>query len=67
MTCADTKPETINLKSSGVGPKTALNLIRKHKDLDGVIAALNGTKHQLPEYFPYKEAREILRYPEVSH
>lgn len=50
----------------GVGPKTAINLIRKHGDLDSVIAALNGTKHELPEYFPYKEARELLRHPEVT-
>ena len=61
LLCGSDFCETIK----GVGPKTALNLIRKNGDLAGVINSLNGTKHSLPEFFPYQEARKLLRYPQV--
>lgn len=59
----------------GVGPKTALKRIRQHEDLEGVMKHIEETnastsegkkaKYEVPEFWPYKEAREIFRSPDV--
>lgn len=59
----------------GVGPKTALKLIREHENLEGVMEHIQETiantdegkkpKYTVPEFWPYKEAREIFRSPDV--
>jgi hypothetical protein len=53
----------------GCGPVTALKLIREHGSIEGVIAHINDpetkSKLSIPEYFPYKEARELFLKPEV--
>lgn len=59
----------------GMGPKTALKLIREHKSLEGVMEHIEDVnskaaegkkgKYTVPEFFPYKEAREIFRNPDV--
>jgi flap endonuclease-1 len=50
----------------GIGPSTALRLIREHKDLEGVVAHFNaGTKYVVPEDWPYKDARTLFLEPDV--
>lgn len=48
----------------GVGPKTALNLIRKHGNIEGVLANL-GPKYQVPEDFNFHGARQLFHHHEV--
>ncbi|MEW5307570.1 MAG: hypothetical protein WDW36_009958 [Sanguina aurantia] len=50
----------------GVGPVKALTLIQKHGDIEGVLEHLDLTKYPLPEPFPFKEAREFFKHPEVT-
>lgn len=52
----------------GVGPVTALDLIRTHKSIEKVVEAIEAnpkSKHKIPENWPYKEARELFKAPEV--
>ncbi len=50
----------------GIGPKTAIELIRKHKSMEGVLKALELKKTVIPDPFPYEEARELFNKPEVT-
>ena len=50
----------------GIGPKRALEQIRKYKSIDGVIKHLDKEKHPLPESFPFAEIREYFKKPEVT-
>ncbi len=38
----------------GVGPKTALAGVRRHGSVEAFLATLNGTRHTLPDPFPYR-------------
>lgn len=60
----------------GIGPKTALKLIKEHENLEGVMAHIEAetaekskdgkkSKYGVPELWPYKEAREIFKHPDV--
>jgi len=50
----------------GIGPSTALKLIREHKNLEGVVDALEkSTKHTIPEDWPYADARLLFLEPDV--
>lgn len=49
----------------GVGPVKGLELIKQHKDMEGVLAAIAKTKYEVPEAFPYQEARQLFVNPEV--
>ncbi|CAG8676585.1 651_t:CDS:10 [Racocetra persica] len=49
----------------GIGPHRAVELIRKHKTLEGVISNLDTKKYPIPENWQYDEARELFRNPEV--
>ena len=51
----------------GIGPKRAVDLIRKHKNIETIIENLDTGKYPLPEPFPYKEARELFKDPEVTN
>ena len=51
----------------GIGPKRAVELIRKHKDIETVLENLDKTKYPLPEPFPYQDARELFRESEVTN
>lgn len=39
----------------------ALSLIKKHGSIEGVLAALDSKKYQIPEPFPYQEARRLFK------
>ncbi|GAA99233.1 hypothetical protein E5Q_05927 [Mixia osmundae IAM 14324] len=48
-----------------IGAKTALKLIKDHGDLDAVVEALKDTPRAAPEDWPYREARELFKHPDV--
>lgn len=53
----------------GVGPKTALKLIRTHKTLDKVIENLreeNAKSISIPEFYPHAEAQKLFLQPDVT-
>jgi flap endonuclease-1 len=50
----------------GVGPTTALKLIREHKNIEGVVAELEkSTKYTIPKDWPYQDARLLFLEPDV--
>jgi flap endonuclease-1 len=50
----------------GIGPQTALKLIREHKNLEGVVKFFEtSNKYTLPEDWPYKDARALFLEPDV--
>lgn len=49
----------------GVGPQTALKLIREHGDMEHVIAHLTAKGTVMPEPFPFEEARGLFVNPDV--
>lgn len=54
----------------GVGPVTALKLIREHGSLEKIIEYIESnpekTKFKVPENWPYAEARQLFMKPEVT-
>ena len=48
---------------AGVGPVTALKLIVKHGNIEGVLASLDKAKKIVPEPYPYQAAREFFKAP----
>jgi len=50
----------------GVGPKRAIELMREHKSLENIIENLDTKKYQIPEDWPYKEARRLFIEPEIT-
>jgi flap endonuclease-1 len=52
----------------GIGPQTALRLIREHKTIDAILSskAIDTSKHPLPERYPYSDARELFLNPQVA-
>ncbi|KAL1919325.1 uncharacterized protein VTP21DRAFT_2018 [Calcarisporiella thermophila] len=50
----------------GVGPKTALELIREHGCIEGALEHIRGKpKYTIPEDWPYEDARKLFLEPEV--
>ncbi|SCW04541.1 LAFE_0H15808g1_1 [Lachancea fermentati] len=53
----------------GVGPVTALKLIKEHGSLDNIVEFIRSgeanTKWKVPENWPYKEARDLFLHPDV--
>lgn len=45
----------------GVGPKSALNLIRTHGTIEKVLENLDRAKYPVPEPFPFEEARKLFK------
>lgn len=45
----------------GIGPKRALEQIRKHKSIDAVLKNLDKDKYPPPENFPYAQIREYFK------
>ncbi|KCV71980.1 flap endonuclease-1 [Fonticula alba] len=50
----------------GVGPKRALEFIRKHRNIETILENLDPKRYTVPENWPYKEVRELFRSPEVT-
>lgn len=50
----------------GVGPSTALKLIREHKTLEGVVEHMKtNPKYTIPDDWPYQDARLLFLEPDV--
>jgi flap endonuclease-1 len=52
----------------GIGPKTALRLIKEHKTIENVIASLDRDKFPIPEMLATRldEVRALFKTPEVT-
>jgi flap endonuclease-1 len=58
----------------GIGPSTALKLIREHKDLEGVVEFMKApkdgkegskSKYTIPDDWPFQDARLLFLEPDV--
>ncbi|GAB4813462.1 hypothetical protein N2152v2_000508 [Parachlorella kessleri] len=52
-------------KIGGIGPVRALSLIQKHGSLEKVLESLDPAKYQIPDPYPYEEARQLFKEPDV--
>lgn len=50
----------------GIGPKRAVDLIKQHSNLEGIIKNLDKKKYTVPEDWPYEEVRQLFKEPEVT-
>ncbi|KAK9446937.1 PIN domain-like protein [Limtongia smithiae] len=53
----------------GVGPATAIKLVREHKNLDGIVKYIQDhpeSRYKIPENWPYADARELFVKPEIA-
>ncbi|KAL2906807.1 Flap endonuclease 1 [Bienertia sinuspersici] len=49
----------------GIGGLTALKLIRQHGSIENILENLNKERYQIPDEWPYQEARRLFKEPEV--
>lgn len=49
----------------GIGPTRALALIRQWGSIEAILENLDRERYQVPPEWPYKEARELFRSPNV--
>lgn len=50
----------------GIGGQTALKLIRQHGTIENILENLNKDRYQVPEVWPYQEARQLFKEPLVN-
>ncbi|XP_073106808.1 flap endonuclease 1 isoform X2 [Elaeis guineensis] len=50
----------------GIGGQTALKLICKHGCIENILENINKERYQIPEDWPYQEARHLFKEPIVS-
>ena len=53
----------------GIGPKSAIDLMQKHRTIDGILAYLEKEKkdkYKVPEDWPFDEARRLFKTPDVT-
>lgn len=53
-------------KIKGIGPKKAIELVKKHKTIEEILSNLDKTKYPPPENWMYNEARRLFKSPEVT-
>ncbi|KAF9669790.1 hypothetical protein SADUNF_Sadunf13G0001000 [Salix dunnii] len=49
----------------GIGGQTALKLIRQHGSIESILENINKERYQIPEDWPYQEARQLFKEPAV--
>ncbi|RAL50097.1 hypothetical protein DM860_007771 [Cuscuta australis] len=49
----------------GIGPQTALKLVRQHGSLESILENINKERYQIPNEWPYEEARRLFKEPLV--
>ncbi|KAH7542876.1 hypothetical protein FEM48_Zijuj02G0121700 [Ziziphus jujuba var. spinosa] len=49
----------------GIGGQTALKLIRQHGSIENILENINRERYQIPDDWPYQEARQLFKEPEV--
>ncbi|KAF5403556.1 Flap structure-specific endonuclease 1 [Paragonimus heterotremus] len=50
----------------GIGPKKAVELLRKYDTIDGILKNLDPSKYPVPDEWPYEEAKKLFISPEVT-
>ncbi|KAK3441384.1 hypothetical protein EUGRSUZ_B01348 [Eucalyptus grandis] len=50
----------------GIGGLTALKLIRRHGSIENILENINKQRYQIPDNWPYSEARLLFKEPIVS-
>ncbi|OEL33079.1 Flap endonuclease 1, partial [Dichanthelium oligosanthes] len=50
----------------GIGGQTALKLIRQHGSIESILENLNTDRYQIPEDWPFQEARRLFKEPDVT-
>ncbi|OON14252.1 putative flap structure-specific endonuclease [Opisthorchis viverrini] len=50
----------------GIGPKKAIDLLRKHKSIEEVLKNIDHSKYPVPEDWPYEEAKKLFLTPEIE-
>ncbi|XP_057291779.1 flap endonuclease 1-like [Hydractinia symbiolongicarpus] len=50
----------------GVGPVTAIKLIKEHKSLEEIVKKVDGKKYKVPDNWMFEDARELFLNPEVT-
>jgi len=53
-------------KIKGIGPKKAIELVKKHKSIEKVLENLDKSKYPPPENWNFSEARRLFKEPEVT-
>jgi len=53
-------------KIKGIGPKKAIEMVRKHGSIEDVLGNLDKTKYPPPENWMYTEARRLFKAPDVT-
>jgi len=53
-------------KIRGIGPKKAIELIRKHKDIESILENIDKSKYPPPENWMFTEARRLFKTPDVT-
>ncbi|GMH25103.1 hypothetical protein Nepgr_026946 [Nepenthes gracilis] len=49
----------------GIGGQTALKLIRQHGSIERILENINTDRYQIPDDWPYQEARRLFKEPSV--
>ncbi|KAK2155075.1 hypothetical protein LSH36_250g03077 [Paralvinella palmiformis] len=49
----------------GIGPKRAYDLIKQHKNIEDILKHLDTKKYNVPEEWPYEQARKLFKAPDV--
>ncbi|XP_046843518.1 flap endonuclease 1-like isoform X2 [Xenia sp. Carnegie-2017] len=50
----------------GIGPKRAIELVRQHRSIEGILKHIDSKKYPIPEDWKYKEARALFKNPDVA-
>jgi len=53
-------------KIKGIGPKKAIELVKKHKNIETILENIDKTKYPPPESWLYTEARRLFTAPDVT-
>jgi flap endonuclease-1 len=51
----------------GIGPHRALQLIKEHRNIETILKHLDKNKYPIPENWPFEQARELFKNPEVTN
>merc|ERR1719341_15053 len=53
-------------KIKGIGPKKAIELVKKHKNIETILENIDKSKYPPPESWLYTEARRLFTAPDVT-
>jgi len=53
-------------KIKGIGPKKAIELVKKYKNIETILENIDQTKYPPPEDWLFTEARRLFKEPEVT-